>query len=192
MAGKTEDRRVRRTRLLLVQAAQDLILERGYAATSVQDILDRADVGRSTFYAHFRDKDDLLVSGFDIFHAEMVEALSEPGRSGPPDVSDIILELFEHAQRNRRAFRAMMGDASGEIVVRVARERLQGHFRQETQALLPASKQPQLLEALVEYQVNALLSLLQWWLDSESTLSPAEMHQLYLTLTVPGLKAVAA
>src|SRR3954469_23951916 len=60
-----QDRRVRRTRRLLREALLALVLEKGYEAVTVQDVLDRADVGRATFYAHFRDKDDLLISGAD-------------------------------------------------------------------------------------------------------------------------------
>src|SRR5689334_24059575 len=63
------DRRVRRTRRLLREALLALVAEKGYDRVTVQDVLDRADVGRATFYAHFRDKDDLLVSGFDELRA---------------------------------------------------------------------------------------------------------------------------
>src|SRR5215471_19459582 len=61
---KTPDRRVQRTRRLLHKALMSCILEKKYESITVQEILDRADVGRSTFYTHFRDKDELLVSGF--------------------------------------------------------------------------------------------------------------------------------
>ena len=56
------DRRVGKTRKALKEALTDLILEKGYEAVTVQDVIDRADVGRSTFYAHFVDKDDLLMA----------------------------------------------------------------------------------------------------------------------------------
>ena len=65
MARTTPDRRVRKTRQLLREALMELTLERGYDHVTIQDILDRADVGRSTFYAHYHDKDDLLVSEFE-------------------------------------------------------------------------------------------------------------------------------
>ncbi|MGH9856414.1 MAG: TetR/AcrR family transcriptional regulator, partial [Acidobacteriota bacterium] len=64
-ANKRPDRRVQRTRELLRDALTSAVLEKGYEATTVQDILDRANLGRSTFYAHYRDKDELLVSGFE-------------------------------------------------------------------------------------------------------------------------------
>ena len=58
-----EDRRIQKTKNLLHDALGYLIREKPYDAIVVQEILDRANVGRSTFYMHFRDKDDLLVSG---------------------------------------------------------------------------------------------------------------------------------
>ena len=59
------DRRVQRTRKLLQDALIDLVAEKGYVAVTIQEILDRANVGRSTFYAHFQDKDQLLHSILD-------------------------------------------------------------------------------------------------------------------------------
>jgi AcrR family transcriptional regulator len=64
-SDKKADRRIQRTRRLLQDALVGLILEKGYEAITVQDILDRANVGRSTFYEHFYDKDDLLLSSFE-------------------------------------------------------------------------------------------------------------------------------
>ncbi len=69
MGEDKEDRRVARTRQLLRDALVSLILERGYDEVTVQDVLDRANLGRSTFYAHYRNKDDLLFSGFEEFAA---------------------------------------------------------------------------------------------------------------------------
>ena len=65
MTAKAEDRRIQRTRALLLSALLDLIVERGYEELTVQDIVDRANVGRSTFYKHFLDKRALLLSGVD-------------------------------------------------------------------------------------------------------------------------------
>ena len=64
MRAKTPDRRVQRTRRLLHKALMSQVLEKKYESITVQEILDVADVGRSTFYTHFQDKDELLVSGF--------------------------------------------------------------------------------------------------------------------------------
>ena len=74
-----QDRRVQRTRTLLTRALMELIVEKGYQAITVQDIIDRANLGRSTFYAHFLDKEDLLMSGLE----EVVHQLIQGMKSGP-------------------------------------------------------------------------------------------------------------
>ncbi len=71
MSTASTDRRVRRTRELLRSALLSLIQEKGYDRITVQDILDRADIGRSTFYAHYRDKDDLFRAGFEDIRAAL-------------------------------------------------------------------------------------------------------------------------
>src|SRR5690349_21251623 len=65
VTGKRADRRVQRTRRLLHEALLSLIHEKRYEVITVQEILDRADIGRSTFYMHFKDKDELLFSGLE-------------------------------------------------------------------------------------------------------------------------------
>jgi AcrR family transcriptional regulator len=108
------DRRVRRTRRLLIEALLALIMEKGYAKLTVQDILDRADVGRSTFYAHFRDREALLVACFDNVRDELrreIDALT-PGAS-PPDPARPAAAIFAHAQRRRPVYRALCGRQGG-------------------------------------------------------------------------------
>ncbi|MDO3650831.1 TetR/AcrR family transcriptional regulator [Nocardia mangyaensis] len=73
------DRRVRRTRDHLHRALIELMIERGYDRVTVSDIIDRADVGRSTFYAHYRDKDDLLLIGCTEFLRREIARTTVPG-----------------------------------------------------------------------------------------------------------------
>lgn len=189
MPSKKLDRRVRKTRFLLQHALRELILEKGYDAITVQDILDRADVGRSTFYAHFRNKDDLLVIFFEILYSELEEAMVTTGQGRAPTVSDIALAWFQHAESNRRAFRAIMGGSSGEIVIGKAREHFDVHVREEIRAMAADVRDPAIIEAVVGFQASALLSLTSWWLDTDSTLSPEDMRRLFVTLTRPGVEA---
>src|SRR5215470_5123998 len=100
MKQERRDRRVTRTDRLLQQALIALILERGYEAITVQDVLDRADVGRTTFYAHFPSKEALLLSLFDSMRASLNEAI---GRLGPSvahrmgEGNGVLEPLFAHA-----------------------------------------------------------------------------------------------
>ena len=83
MPARTDDRRIQRTQQLLRGALLSLIQEKGFEALSVQDIIDRANVGRATFYAHFDNKEDLLASGIEGLRASLRErqrqALSDAG-----------------------------------------------------------------------------------------------------------------
>lgn len=102
------DRRVRRTRAALHRALIELMIERGYDRFTVQDILDRADIGRSTFYAHFRGKDDLLVvSGTEFLRAAITQ------RPGDP-----IHTLFDLADGHREVYQALLGRKTTMTVVR--------------------------------------------------------------------------
>ena len=103
------DRRVRRTRKLLHSAFLELVVEKGYDKITIQDILDRADVGRSTFYVHFRDKEALLSASFDDMRHQLEEALTAIPVSKAVDVTLPATLLFEHAQRHQQIYRALCG-----------------------------------------------------------------------------------
>ena len=111
------DRRVRRTRRILHEALISLILEKGYGRITVQDILDRADVGRSTFYVHYRDKEALLVTSFDDLRDELQRTIEAMAPGVPPvDTALPAAVIFEHAHRNRRVYRALCGKQGGNLV----------------------------------------------------------------------------
>src|SRR5215469_12567808 len=88
------DRRVRKTHKLLHEALFSLIHERDFDSIAIKEILHRADVGRSTFYSHFRDKEELLVSGLH----EMLRALRPPSSSAKPfsRLTWFSLPIFQH------------------------------------------------------------------------------------------------
>src|SRR5690349_13693927 len=96
------DRRTLRTRQALHQALIRLVMERGYDQVSVADIADAANVGRSTFYAHFTDKDDLLRSGIGYLKSMLIDPSSDG--SDPLEFSRF---LTEHLHEQRKLYRAM-------------------------------------------------------------------------------------
>ncbi|MEU2037913.1 TetR/AcrR family transcriptional regulator [Nocardia niwae] len=113
----TADRRVRRTRALLHRALIELMVERSYDRITVRDILARADVGRSTFYAHYRDKDDLLLrSSTDYLRV----AVAEPDADAP-DLLAPVRTLFELAAAHPEIYRALLGRKSGTVLLRTTR-----------------------------------------------------------------------
>jgi AcrR family transcriptional regulator len=187
-----EDRRVRRSRRLLQEALLQLVLEKGYDKVTVQDVLDRADVGRATFYAHFRDKDDLLVSGSEelreVLRAQMTAFLEAEDR--PSDEQLVVTRvLFEHAARNRQLYRALIGNRGGGVVLRQAQRDLTGLFREHLQQAAAQHRiQPSVpVEIVVQYAVGSLLTLLTWWLDNDLPYSPSEMSGAFQRLSHDGI-----
>lgn len=121
VGNSPSDRRVRRTRARLHQALSDLIAEKGYERTTVQDILDRADVGRSTFYHHYSTKDDLLLSG-------LRDALAVTTRSAASAEDQALLAplrpLFEHVEGHSQLHRAILGGCATSLAYRAGRRML--------------------------------------------------------------------
>lgn len=182
METEPTDRRVRRTRQLLIEALLALIIERGYEALSVQDILDRADVGRSTFYAHFRDKDDLLDAAFERLRS--VLALPVDG-AGPAKLTTLSLTLFQHTDAHRALYQAMVGRPSGALLTRTLHTLLSEHVR--AYLAQRGSDLPVPAEVAVAYYVSALIGLLTWWLDAPRGYSPEELDELFRRLVGPAL-----
>jgi AcrR family transcriptional regulator len=176
------DRRVRRSRRLLQEALVALIDERGYDRLTVQDVLDRADVGRSTFYAHFRDKDALFMSCFDDLRGEL-DAMT--GAGPEPDTTRPIGVVFEHAYRNRRVYRAVCGRQGGNAFTHRLQRLLFDLLREHLDTA--GSRLP--VEMVAEYFAGALVSTLLWWVRQDFPYGPAEVATMCRRLTEPGVMA---
>lgn len=190
MAKKTLDRRIQRTRGVLQEALVALILEKGFEAVTVQDIIDRANVGRSTFYAHFQDKEDLFVSGFDHLRIQFEEQLlgQSPTEANPWTLS---LVMFKHAQDYRRVYKALVGEKGGHTMLAHIQKFLMAHIDEHLKTQLPARKKSKIpLEILTVYVVNSLTALLTWWLDNDSPYSAEQMNDFYRQLVQPGVEAI--
>jgi AcrR family transcriptional regulator len=191
MKPKAEDRRIQRTRQLLQHALLELILERGYEAITVQDVIDRANVGRSTFYAHFQDKEDLFLSEFEALRDEFEQHLirEEFEEQKPWDLS---LKMFEHAQRQRELYRALASSQGGSSML--------VHMNRFLYSLLcehlkPAYSRrgadiPVPLDVLAHFLVSSFLGLLSWWLDHDMPYPPAQINAMYRQLIQPGVEGL--
>jgi AcrR family transcriptional regulator len=176
------DRRVQRTRRALRAALVTLIHERGWDGFSVQDVCDRADVGRSTFYTHYADKEELLAGGF----ADLRQALRALAASGgPAEPLAFTRGLFDHAFEERRLFLAVVGKKSGQLVQMGFRDLVLGLVREDL-GHLPAGPRR---DALAAFVGGALVQLLQWALESRVPAGPEEADALFRELVAPVLAA---
>jgi AcrR family transcriptional regulator len=189
------DRRVLRTRQLLRDSLIALILEKGYDAVTIQDITDRANLGRATFYLHYKDKDELLLSMMEEIQQQVIE------RTAPLSAGSFLAEgkppsllAFQHAEENADFYRAMLGESGLAGVMSRYRQSGAARVQAQIEPLLPDSPVP--LEILSNYVMGALNALLVWWLENDRPY-PAEymatlFHQLVLNGFVGMLTAKSA
>ena len=179
------DRRVRRTRKLLHDAFISLAIEKGYEKTTIQDILDRADVGRSTFYAHYRDKAELLMTSFDDMHQQLQGQLADMPAATPIDVALPAALLFEHAYRNQRVYRALCGHQGGALVQRHLRSLIGDLLRKHLRPEFSVSDTEVPADIAAEFYTSAALGLLVWWIAHDFCNGPTWLAASYRALALP-------
>jgi AcrR family transcriptional regulator len=180
------DRRVRRTRDVLGDALVGLMHEKPFAAITVQQVIDRADVGRSTFYAHYRDKDDLFLSDVEDFFESMANLLSRRGESSNRVAP--VRELFAHVAEAREFYAALVAAGKIHDVLELGRGYFARAIEQRLAERLPvpaSGSMPRI--ATAHALAGALLSLLSWWLDHGMSPSPAHMDDLYHQMVWSGM-----
>jgi AcrR family transcriptional regulator len=176
---KPEDRRIQRTRQSLQNALSELIEEKGYEKVTVQDVIDRANVGRSTFYAHFEDKEQLLLSGFEPLRKQFEEFLSgaEFDHESPWALT---LAMFQQVQKQQ----------GGYITLVHVQKFLFGYLLEHLQQQLPKRNKNIPPELLAHYVASSFIALMTWWIDNGYPLPPEQMNEYYRQLVEPGTLAI--
>jgi AcrR family transcriptional regulator len=188
MTEAKEDRRVQRTRLTLRSAMVSLIREKGFEALTVQDIIDRANVGRSTFYSHFKSKEDLLTGSVAMMRSTLRriqrQATSRPANAGEPAFV-FVHELFAHVEQHREVFAVMVGKRSGTVFQQHLHQMLVDLVRDELRGLASRRKHDTMpFEATVQYVAGGLLGLLVSWQDRMTKVSADEMESIFRRMAV--------
>ena len=172
-APRTPDRRSQRTRDALRDALLELMTELGWEDVSVQNLCERADVARSTFYLHYTSKDELLQDGFRTLqqHLQTMADQESPVSGAQPDWRGFVFSrgLVEHAYENRALFRSLIGRRSGLPVQQRFREmvlRLIDHEFPTPTGELPRA-------AMVRQLAAALTELMAWSVELPTPM-PAE------------------
>jgi AcrR family transcriptional regulator len=188
MRNTKADRRSQRTRRLLSTALIDVMLEKRYDQITVQDIIDRANVGRSTFYAHYLDKDDLLVAEF----TRVLDALTQHGEQITSDAlaPPRLVLFFRHVQEHHRLYTALARGGGIDLLHKKGIERMRQSIEQRLRAALPAEQTPAApLPLVATYVAGAIFTVLTWWLDHGMPYTPEQMDTLFQRLVQPGLQA---
>jgi len=196
MGSAPTDRRVRRTRELLRRALLSLIQEKGYDRVTVQDILEQADVGRSTFYAHYRDKDDLLRAGFEDIRAALAAErdAAETQAASRAEFLQPMLAVFRHVGAHRHFWGALSRKGGADLVTRILRESVSDLVREHLRSQFPdATATRTQLEAAIQFVAGACMGLVIWWLEDDAVpYSAEEVHSIFRRLTTQGVERFLA
>jgi len=179
------DRRSQRTRQALSEALVGLIKERDYNTITVNDIIDRANVGRSTFYAHYRDKDDLFVKELD----RVIDVLGRGVQHDAPTENSLFpsLGLFRHVQEEYKLYKALMWGPGLDLLIKHTQKSLTENIEQR---LMESGKEFSVPVSVLAVSVSgSYLSLLTWWLDNKMIYSPEQMDEIFKKITQPGIEA---
>lgn len=183
-AGAKADRRVVRTRDTLGDALVELMQEKSFEDITVQDVLDRAGVGRSTFYTHYRDKEDLFLSDVEDFFAMLSTLLTRRG-AGLERVAPVH-ELFAHISDAQTFVSSLKASGKMHDVEELGRGMLARSI-EERLRMAGVTMEPAELAAHAYALAGSLFPLMYWWIDHGMTSSAAEMDALFHRMVWSGV-----
>lgn len=186
------DRRVEKSKRALAEALVQLMIDKGYEAITIADIAERANVGRSTFYAHYADKEDLLQESLQGLRQHLTAA-TPPRQDADGPVHPALafsLPMLLHVQEVRELFRALARKGHGApvhtqlhlMLTDLVRDRLVA----EREAMVPPPA------VIAEMVVGAFLAVMLWWMNGHENLSAQQVDSAFRALVSPGLPAYQA
>jgi AcrR family transcriptional regulator len=193
---KEQDRRVRRTRAQLRDALLTLIHEKGFDAVSVQDITDRADMGRATFYLHFKDKEELLFESMREIYDELntsihhnqaslehfMQAISSTDGDSALPHGEYPSE-FEHVRQHAAFYKMMFGKQGVASFIFNVREYLEQAVLDILRQMIPPNITPHMpLELVAAYMAGAELGVLNYWVQRDLPYSRDQMERWFVLL----------
>jgi AcrR family transcriptional regulator len=176
------ERRRQQTRQRLIQAAVDLLLKNGYDGLNVQMITDQADLGRGTFYIHFKDKEDIVWATIKDLILELEQqAHNEFEGNAPANAAYYgLLNIFRHGEQNRDLYRVILGGKGSAILMGKLQDLIVQMFlfdiRKERSA--PGSVWVIPEEILAQVLTGIITRVLLWWLETPNDYSAEQMATL--------------
>lgn len=186
------DRRQQKTREAIFSAFGSLLGEKRYSRITVQDIIDRANVGRTTFYAHFETKEDLLRALCEALFGHIVGSAADSththglyaGRGAPESV---FCHLLQHLQENDRNILGLLSCESSEIFLRYFKNSLNELIRMQ---FVNQNRRANLdipLDFLINHVSGSFVEMVLWWIQQGMALAPVEMDRYFRAVIEPVL-----
>ncbi|KPG71166.1 TetR/AcrR family transcriptional regulator [Enterococcus sp. RIT-PI-f] len=189
---KKTDLRVQRTNKLIVDAFIHLVEKKGYEQVTVQDIADEAMINRATFYAHYKDKQDLYERIFDLALDSFSEILSsedivQGNRIRLKNVETTMTAIFQHIHDNRQFYLTIMDGSAIEVIRQKLGILLPMRYAEIFSSLrITESDIDVPLDFVIEYITSIFVGTLHWWLTAETTMPPNQLAKLVIKLVANG------
>ena len=190
MEQEKKDRRTRKTRQILRSTLLTLLKAKRYEDISVQEIIEHADVARSTFYVHYVDKDDLLTGQHGIFAENLGEQMT--AHSGEHGTSAFSSQMwFYHIQAQGDILKLIAKDSAMELAMKTLRgiihdsvqDGMQTHSRIDKDVVVP-------LPLIMDYLADTLMTLIKWWVKDGMKKTPEQMDTIFQQLVMPGVTSI--
>lgn len=192
MSQPKTDRRIMRTRQSIRNALIELMLEKPYEKITIQEIIDRANVGRATFYNHYRDKDDLLLRGVAEFarRQEGEDSIQESDDQTPQPPALNTVEtagMFRHSQQNKKIHQVLFKRNRENVIIEEISAVLYARVEEQLAQLKKPAADPVVpLPILAHFLSGGLWSLINWWHENNFPYTPEEMDEFFQQIAMPG------
>ena len=174
------DRRTGRTRELLQKALIELISERGYDTVTIQNIVDRANIGRTTFYLHYNSKDELFMSCHEAivseFHIGPLHPLSREELLSS-EIPSEMTSTYRHFEERRALLYSIFQGKDSQLILRQIRDRSAREIEANLRSTFAESESAIPLDMLANYLAAAQIALVQWWLEKRRPHTPESLAQ---------------
>lgn len=189
---RKEDRRILRTRKALNQAMAELVKEKGYESVTVEDITTRANLGRTTFYLHYKDKEDLLLENLESQLSKLVSDITQHPLIFwlRENENSLINTIFKSVKENSDIFTIVAQEQSNRVYDHfrnIIRRIAQQMIDENPWAQRKVQKLNIPIDFVIEYFSGAIWASIVWWARNGFYETSEEMSKSFRTLFFPGL-----
>jgi len=189
---KKTDLRVKRTHKMIIDAFFVLVEEKGYDNVTIQDIADEAMINRATFYAHFKDKQDLYEKIFDFAIDAFTSVLdSDPFVTGNrikvKQIEHLLTQIYIKIHKNKKFFLTIMDGSSNELLRKRLAEIIYEKYADIFAKLRITENDIDVpIDFIIEYMTSIFTGTLHWWITSDTDMSPNHLARLVIKLVGNG------
>ncbi len=184
------DRRQQKTRAAIFAAFRSLLAQKSYGKITVQDIIDRANVGRTTFYAHFEAKDDLLKALCEELFGHIVSSALDCTHthglySENPAPESVFCHLLQHLQEDENNILELLSCESSELFMRYFKDSLNELVKEQVMPLHRENGSPVSQDFLVNHISGSFVEMVQWWIKDRRKQTPEELDRYFRAVIEP-------